>query len=369
MKVLHLLASGSPGGIESLCKNIILNADFDNRLMFIFCGGSIYEELKEKNSNVILLKKKKYQLLRIIKEITDYCKKEKIDIINIHHGGVYCNLIYILLKKYNPNIKFVRFLHGCYDKYTYGNNGKKLNDWIVYRFMKKALEISDIIISVSNAVEKSFEKSFDLSNKNTVVIYNGIADNFFQKEIKHINNNEITNIIYVGRLAKVKGIDNLIKAVNKLISENYKLQLTIVGDGKERFNLEKLAIDLNINDYTKFVGAQSNVIDWLDKADIFVYPSIWEEAFGISVVEAMTRGCIPLVANKGGLPEVVEYNKMFLFDNQEELIEKMKEIILTKDNIDLEKIIKNAKRFRLQNTIDKLKKEYEFLCTGEKNEN
>lgn len=68
--------------------------------------------------------------------------------------------IYIT-KKYNPNIKFVRFLHGCYDKYTYGNNGK-INDFIVKKIMNKALQVSDMIISVSKAVEKSFEKNFNI---------------------------------------------------------------------------------------------------------------------------------------------------------------------------------------------------------------
>ena len=58
MKVLNLLTSGNPGGIESLCKNIALKADFDNRLCFIFSEGSVYEQIVKSNVKVISLRKK-----------------------------------------------------------------------------------------------------------------------------------------------------------------------------------------------------------------------------------------------------------------------------------------------------------------------
>ena len=47
MKVLHLMVSGNLGGIEKLCKNIILNSSFDNRACFIFNEGIICDELKK----------------------------------------------------------------------------------------------------------------------------------------------------------------------------------------------------------------------------------------------------------------------------------------------------------------------------------
>ena len=82
-----------------------------------------------------------------------------------------------------------------------------------------------------------------------------------------------------------------------------------------------------------FVGTQTNVIEWLDKADIFVYPVIWKEAFGISVVEAMSRGCIPIVTKKGGLPEIIddEVNGFIISKcDREELAQKITNIIQKK---------------------------------------
>ena len=363
MKVLNLLTSGNPGGIESLCKNIALKADFDNRLCFIFSEGSVYEQIVKSNVKVISLRKKKTQLISIIKDITTYCKEEKIDIISMHHGGVYCNIIYILLKKYNPNIKFVRFLHGCYDKYTYGNNGKKINDFIVKKIMNKALQVSDMIISVSKAVEKSFEKNFNIKNKKRVVIYNGIGEEFLTKQLvkRKRNKDGQINIIFIGRLVKVKGVDKLIDAVANLIRDGLNLNLTIVGDGVERNNLENQVKYLNIESNVIFTGFQTNTIDYLDKSDIFVYPSIWDEAFGISVVEAMARGCIPLVANKGGLPEVVDYNPMYIINSNENLVKKLKDVINNIDVIDTKKILEMASRFKIENTIGNLESQYRLL--------
>lgn len=117
MKVLNLLASGGFGGIEILLKDIILNSKTDNRICFLFKEGEIYEELKEKTNKVFSLKSKKKNRKLIVKEIKEYCIREKIDIVTIHHAGINSDLIYIMLKKALPNIKYVRYLHSSFDKF------------------------------------------------------------------------------------------------------------------------------------------------------------------------------------------------------------------------------------------------------------
>ena len=104
------------------------------------------------------------------------------------------------------------------------------------------------------------------------------------------------------------------------------------------------------------------MIKFLDQADIFVYPSIWEEAFGISVVEAMARGCIPLVSNKGGLPEVIGEHTEYLFNTEEELKNKI-ETILSKgiSEEDIKEMKKQAKNFTIEKTIERLEEEYKKI--------
>ena len=111
MKVLHLLAAGGTGGIEVLCKDIFLNANWDNRICVMFEEGEIYDNLKEKSDKIFSLKNENRNKKNIVKKVAEYCKKEKIDIIIEHHGGASCNIIYIMLKKELKNVKFVKYLH------------------------------------------------------------------------------------------------------------------------------------------------------------------------------------------------------------------------------------------------------------------
>lgn len=362
MRVLNLLATGKSGGIETLCNNIDKYSDIDNYWMFLFDKGEITEQMQARNPNrVFFLGYKKCELLRFISTINNTIKEYKIEIVTIHHGGTYCNLVYYLLKKMNKKIKFVRYLHSCYQDEFYLNNNF-LYDRINLLCLEKALQRSDLIISVSNAVKKSFDNKFKLQNKRRIVIYNGIDINFFKERKKKVKGQTI-RIIYIGRLVKVKGIERLIKAMYYCVyKKKLDVKLTIVGDGIERNNLENVANELNLEKNIEFVGTQSDVIKYLDKSDVFVYPSIWNEAFGISVVEAMARGCIPIVSNRGGLLEIIT-DKMngFILENDSEklLADKIEEIYYMKDK---EKIILNAirtsKKFSINNTIKCLNKAY-----------
>ena len=360
MKNLHLLATGHTGGIETLCNNIGDESNLDNRWCFLFSGGKIAEEMKEKNTdNVLILAYKKYKLYKFIQILNKYIKQNMIDNVIVHHSGMYCDVIFSILKRKNKSVKFVRILHSCYeDDYSVSNNAIKRKFELYY--MNKALQVSELIISVSKAVQRSYEKRFDIENKKRVVIYNGIPKRFnnIQKD-KAVNKKEKITIIYIGRLVKVKGVDLLIDAFSKICVNHKNLELIIVGDGNERFALEQRAKEKKVK--VDFVGIQRDVIKWLDKSDIFVYPSIWEEAFGISVVEAMSRGVIPITFNKGGLPEIILNEKNgFLVKNMDynslgQYIEKCIKLIET----DLAKDIRRnamdtAKGFIIDNTIKKL---------------
>ena len=368
MKVLHILAAGDVGGIEVLCKNIIKNANWDNRICVLFKEGSIYEELKVDGYNIFSLKDCNNKVFKIAKRLSNYCVKEKIDIVTVHHGGLTINIIYILihrlLKSKKENIKFVRYLHGSFDKYSFGNSKNKFKNYLIKYFMQKAFDISDMLIFISQAVKISFEKKFKLGNNE--IVYNGIDSKFFC-DIKHKNKTESLRLIYVGRLYKTKGISILISACKILKDQKVEFKLIIVGEGEEKENLEKQVIQYELEEIVSFVGKQNNVIDWLDNADIFIYPSIWEEGFGISVVEAMSRGCIPITFNRGGLPEIIDNGKNgFLVDkiDEKELAQKIKEVDQLnneKQNEVREKAVEKARKYTIQKTINSLESIYKLV--------
>ena len=350
-------------GIEVLCKDIFLNAKWENRICVLFEEGEIYEKLKEKSDKIFSLKKENRNKEKIVEKIVQYCNKEKIDIITVHHGGVSCNIIYIMLKKKLKNVKFVRYLHGSFDQYSFGNGENKLKDIVVKKVMKKAFDVSDLLVFISKAVEKTFTDVFKIDNKNKAIIYNGINNTFFN----NISEEKKEDIIYVGRLSKVKGLDVFLNALNKVYDKNQNVSTTFVGDGEERQKLEKMVQDFKMEDKVQFVGTQSNVINWLDSKSIFVYPSICAEGFGISVAEAMSRGCIPVAFRKGGLPELIENGKNgYLIDevSEEKLANKILDI-LKLSNEEIEELRKNAiqtsRNFSIDNTINELEGQYKKL--------
>lgn len=111
-------------------------------------------------------------------------------------------------------------------------------------------------------------------------------------------------LVSVGRLVGWKGISVIVQALAQLPGSVHYL---IVGDGPERGALEALARQLGLGGRIHFAGAVAHpdLPILLSNCDLFIQPSRGEEAFGISVVEAMACGLPVFASNNGGLPEIV----------------------------------------------------------------
>jgi glycosyltransferase involved in cell wall biosynthesis len=116
-----------------------------------------------------------------------------------------------------------------------------------------------------------------------------------------------TGLVWAGRLAGEKGIDDLLAAVSRLRSSGLDARLDLLGDGPERVRLEALAASLGLNGAIRFRGHiadRAAYLDALRAADVFVMPS---RAEGVpkAVVEAMGAG-VPVVASRvGGVPALL----------------------------------------------------------------
>jgi glycosyltransferase involved in cell wall biosynthesis len=168
------------------------------------------------------------------------------------------------------------------------------------------------IIAVSDAVQKKLI-SLKASKKNIRLIYNGIEINVkSDKDNKRENqaaqnkfNQTAFTIGTVCRLHKEKGIEYLLRAVS--IAKDFipSLQLIVIGDGPEKKNLIWLAKKLEISDRAKFVGFQEELTNWINGFEIFILPSVKKEAFGLVLLDAMSKAK-PIIATKiGGIPEVI----------------------------------------------------------------
>lgn len=125
------------------------------------------------------------------------------------------------------------------------------------------------------------------------------------------NVKKIKDFIFLGRLVSDKGADLAVKAFAKIVAYENKLfsnlKLTIVGDGPEKKTLEKLIMELKLEKHVFIKGSLTgeDLVICLNEHRFILVPSVWEEPFGIVVLEGMACGCVPIVSNGGGLPDAV----------------------------------------------------------------
>ena len=150
MKVLNVLCSGSAGGIESLCRSILINeCNYENHWMFIYQGGIVADSMKEQKKDEIIVLNEKRNIIKIILNIKKYCKKNRIDIVTFHHSGLHNDMLYIISRIVLPKVKFVRYQHICY------STNKSLKD----KLYDIILNIEFKVITMHPGVYPSLERS------------------------------------------------------------------------------------------------------------------------------------------------------------------------------------------------------------------
>lgn len=108
------------------------------------------------------------------------------------------------------------------------------------------------------------------------------------------------NILYLGQLIRGKGVDLLLPALALL---RIPWRATVAGDGNDRAMLEDLAKTLGIAHRIRFTGWLNDPESCFESCDVAVFPSRWQEPFGLSGAEALAHG-VPVVAfDTGGVRE------------------------------------------------------------------
>lgn len=364
MKVLNLLTGGNAGGIERLCLDIGNHADYENGFCFLTHGGVFLDQMKADGLAV-------YDLTGLggkfsLKKLKQLCKiAADYDIITAHHPDPFLKIYFLLLRPLKK--KMVTVVHSCFDGAETKNYGpcKKL---LHKEIFQASLTVSNAIVFVSRAGMESYQQFFRFQKSKAEIIYNGIRPELIQRGKNHqLNLEKPYHLTFIGRLFPWKGVDLLLQAAKELAGK-WPIQLHIVGDGTERASLEALSREFGIAEITQFHGQDFNIEKHLQKASVFVYPSRWQEIFGISLVEAMAFG-VPCVAAKvGGIPEVIADGRtgyLFACDDADDLTEKLETVLYRLENGDICEMVSAAKEaaaeFCITNTISRLKELFSTL--------
>ena len=176
-------------------------------------------------------------------------------------------------------------------------------------------EATEVIVN-SNYMKNEIQRLFGLPFDKINVIPNGInLSNFtgierdydFRRQYA-MDNEKI--ILYVGRLVYEKGVQHLIAAMPKILSNYHDAKLIIAGRGGMMDELRAEASNLGLNDKIYFTGyLNSKQVQKMYKcADVAVFPSTYEP-FGIVALEAMLSENPVVVSDIGGLNEIVQHKE------------------------------------------------------------
>lgn len=303
MNILHLQLSGDPGGIVSLCRDINTYSKHNNFFYFLFEGGSIAKEIAAQGGTVEVATNAKGHPLQAARQLVRYCKAQRIDVVVDHTGSPYTRLAHIYAALRLKKVRFLLYLHSNAAESIGQGFKSRLYKWL----MHSAARHSAHIVAISNSVADSYVQLFRLPKKKITVVYNGTDLARFTPHSAHTDG--IFRLIYVGRIFSSKGIDLLLKAIAACPADA-SLQLTVVGSDHDGYTkkMQALSHQLQLDDQVQFLGRRTDVPQLLQQADLFVHPAVWEEGFGITLIEAMASGVPCLAFRKGAIPEIIDPN-------------------------------------------------------------
>jgi glycosyltransferase involved in cell wall biosynthesis len=248
-------------------------------------------KLKEKGIRIAALKRRKNKIinyillyLRTIPEII------KSDFIYIFYPNAfkYTAILCILFRK----------KYGLYIRCE--NN---LEDYFSKKIYKKAF----IIFTVSNFFTQMVNKISNRYVAHTIrpMIPYTDKDILWDRDYKE---KEDYNILFLGRVAFDKGIEELLNAIKFLKEKNYKFHLTIVGNGEFMQRSYDLVDKLYIKEIVSFEGAVFDfklIKDYYSQSDIYILPT-YHEGFPRTLYEAMIFGTPIITTFVGGIPSVMK---------------------------------------------------------------
>jgi glycosyltransferase involved in cell wall biosynthesis len=153
-------------------------------------------------------------------------------------------------------------------------------------------------------------QNFGASRKRLALIYNPVDLESISEEIRNgespFGQYKGPNIVAMGRMAREKNFDKIIKAFEVFSSQVLTAQLWLIGSGALTESLMNISRELGVGDRVHFLGFQKNPYIWLKHADLFVMCSEYEGLPNV-LLEALACGC-PVIAVDcpGGTREIME---------------------------------------------------------------
>ena len=323
-------------------------------------------------------------------------QKQRCDLIHVQHCSQYVPVIRAL----NPNAKIVLQLHAeWFSQNDHPTLARRLRD-------------VDLVTTVSDHITQKTRRDFPMIADRVVTTYNGIDTAEFNRERDYTatGQREDKRILYAGAVSPHKGIHVLLDAFKIVVQSYPRVRLDIVGPQRaiplsETFDLADRGAVSTVapwyeNDYVSRLKARlslgtsgfyasrlkshlsadiaakvtfrgmiprSELVDLYFDADIFAFPPVWNEGFGIPPVEAMAAGTPVVASRSGGIVETVKDRETGLLVAKNDAPALARALLELLDNDTARETMGRAARkwalgcFTWERAAEHLLKEYERL--------
>lgn len=258
----------------------------------------------------------------IIEELVDW----KPDVI--HTQCEFSTFVPAKIISKRTGAPIVHTYHTVYEQYTeYVLHSKRIGRRLAKQFTKSITDHTNAVIVPTDKMEDML-LSYNVDTPMFVVPTGINLDRFLadgtdkRSEIRKkygIKEDECV-LTFVGRVAKEKNLEEIIEFLDDARTNN--IRLLIVGDGPDREDIEKEAARRKLEDRVIFTGMvnPSEVADYYKAGDIFVSAST-SETQGLTYMEAMASGLVPLCRNDDALRDVVENGENgFVYDTKDDFM-------------------------------------------------
>ena len=295
-------------------------------------------------------------------KMVDVVKYEKLDLLHVHYAIPHASAAFMareILRSQGISIPFITTLHGT--DITLVGKDPSFEPVITF-----CINQSDAVTAVSESLRQSTYEHFATTREihvipNFVVPADAESATYKQMRSKYALSEEKI-LCHVSNFRKVKRVEDVV-AVFAKVNEKVPSKLILVGDGPERYSIEKLCREFGICDRVIFIGKVRDTAHVLEIADIFLLPSE-TESFGLAALEAMAVGVPVISSNAGGIPEVNEQGVTGYLSNVgdvEDMVQNTLAILSTEHMLSTfkENALKRSLDFHLEKILPMYEKIYD----------
>ncbi len=307
MKVLQLTTHLNIGGISTYVVNLARKLKEHGAEVLVATSGGVLESRIEADGiewiHVPIKTKNEVhpKVFFSVLKLVEIVQREKIDIIHAHTRVT--QVTAAILRRLT-GVPYVTTCHGIYTR----------------RLFRKLFPCWGArVTAISEPVRESLVNDFKVAKNQALLMPNGIDCLEFDRAISKMDREALRlfyglngNGVVVGsiaRMEKVKGLQYLIESVPYVVEKHPETKFFMVGDGKYREELAALVDKIGVRANVVLHEAVENVIMPLGLMDIFVHPPVYEEGFGLCILEGMSASKPVIATNVGGIYMMVKENE------------------------------------------------------------